>query len=274
MKQKMHALIIEDEDEVIQSLSKKLKSLRHTYTIAKNQEEANLRIENHSFDYVLLDLKLPVDSEDINPDSTVGSNLLHQIREKYSEERLPIIVMTAYEKTTSSVVEVMKKGANDFIEKPFQSGKLEEKIQEILHVRQSEMILCLQELSPNRKFKNYYAELVIFPGKKDIEKPCKLGSVMLRFFYTTMNATLQGQIGIDDNKLKTDLKYDDSEDHYWFNKRIDYIKKWVIKNKLSDYFEFNPPKGISSLKVRTTLSKEQICVNIPDYEKAKAETKV
>lgn len=135
MNRKIHALIVEDDDAVIKPLSKKLKSMGHEFTIKKNQEDALSCIGNQTFDYVLLDLKLPVDSDDIDPDSNVGFNLLKQIREKYGKEHCPIIVMTAHEKTVSSAVEAMKKGANDFVEKPFKQGELERKISEILHDR-------------------------------------------------------------------------------------------------------------------------------------------
>lgn len=151
MKQKIQSFIIEDEDRVIQPLSKKLKSLGHQYIIARNQEEANTLIEIHSFDYILLDLKLPVDSEDIDPDSSVGFNLLEQIRIKYSKAEIPIIVMTAYEKNINSAVEAMKKGANDFIEKPFKSGELEKKIQTILQVKQSDPKLSLKKNKPSHQ---------------------------------------------------------------------------------------------------------------------------
>jgi DNA-binding response OmpR family regulator len=132
MKQKITALIVEDDDSVIEVVSKKLKSMGHNYMVVKNQEEANSLIEEQAFDYLLLDLKLPVDKKDINPDSSTGFNLLGQIRAKYSKTYLPIIVMTAYEKNIDSAVDVMKKGANDFVEKPFKSGELEKKIQTIL----------------------------------------------------------------------------------------------------------------------------------------------
>jgi len=273
MKRKIHALIIEDEDAVIKPLSKKLKSLGHEYTIAKNQEAAISILETHSFDYILLDLKLPVDSEDIDPDSIVGFNLLQQIREKHSKEHLPIIVMTAYERTVPSAVEAMKKGANDFVEKPFQSNELEEKIQGILQVKKSEIILCLQVLPSNRKFKNFYAEIVINPGKGDQENPCRLGKAMLRFFYLTLNAKLQGQRWVNSSTLRTELNYESSNDRYWFSKRINHIKKWLEENNVMQYFEFFEPQGRKSLKVRTTLSKDQISVNLPDYAKAKRETK-
>ena len=274
MKQKITGLVVEDEDAIIQVISKKIKSLGHDYKIAKNQEEANSIVEKQTFDYVLLDLKLPVDKDDINPDSSTGFNLLQQIRTNHDKEHLPIIVMTAYEKSISCAVDVItKKGANDFVEKPFKSGELEKKIQEVLHIKQHEVILCLQELPLNRKHKDFYIEIVIYPGKGEKENPCRLGRVMLRFFYLTLNAKLQGQNWISEDTLKSELKYDNSKDPYWFSKRIDHIKGWLKKSDLTQYFEFYETQGRNDMKVRTTLLKEQISLTLRNYTKAKKETK-
>ncbi|MFC1694130.1 hypothetical protein ACFL1R_11545 [Candidatus Latescibacterota bacterium] len=132
---------------------------------------------------------------------------------------------------------------------------------------ESEVILCLQTLPQNRKFKNYYTEIVIYPGKGENEKPCRLGKAMLRFFWLTLNAKIQGLEWINFETLKTELNYDNSDDQYWFIKRINYIKKWINVHELSKHFEF------SDKRVRSLLSKEQISFNIPDYKKAKSETK-
>jgi len=134
MKQQTIALIIEDEDAIIQVVSKKLKSLGHNIKIAKNQDSANFLLKRQTFDYILLDLKIPVTENDMDPDSNTGFNLLQQIREKHTQEELPVIIMTAG--ITSAVV-VMKKGANDFVEKPFKVNELEDKIRGILHAEQS-----------------------------------------------------------------------------------------------------------------------------------------
>ncbi|MBF0395741.1 MAG: response regulator [Desulfobacterales bacterium] len=276
MKGKTIALVIEDEDSIIQVVSKKLRSLGHKYKIAKNQEEANNIIveQQYSFDYILLDLKLPVDREDIDPDSSVGFNLLQQIRGKYSQEKLPIIIMTAYERNISSAVEAMKNGANDFVEKPFESNELEKKIIGVLNCKHHKVVLCLQELPANRAFKNYYAEIVIYHGKKDEKiNSCRLGSVMLRFFYLTLQARLQGEEWVNSNTLRKELNYDNSSDLYWLSKRINYICQWLKKNGLTQYFNFYESQIKTDIKIKTTLSKDQIELKITDFEKAKSETK-
>lgn len=132
MNRKIHAFIVEDDEGIIKPLIKKLRSLGHEFTIAKNQEEARSYLKDQVFDYVLLDLKLPVDGEDMDPDSNVGFNILQQLREKHDKEHCPVIVMTAYG-SVEKAVEAMKKGANDFAQKPFKSGELEKKIIEILN---------------------------------------------------------------------------------------------------------------------------------------------
>lgn len=271
MNRKIHALIVEDDEAIIRPLSKKLKSLGHEFTVAKNQEEARSCLDGRVFDYILLDLKLPVDSEDMDADSNVGFNVLRQIREKHDKEHHPVIVMTAYG-SVEKAVEAMKKGANDFVQKPFPSGEPERQISEILQAKNSEVILCLQALPVNRTFQNFHAEIVIHPGKGDRENPYRLGKTMLRFFYPVLNAKLQGYDWVNGSVLKNELNHDDSADPYWFSKRITHIKKWLSERAIIQHFEFHEPQGRKELLVRTTLSKDQIAVKLPDYAKAKKET--
>ncbi|MBT4485534.1 MAG: hypothetical protein HOC71_17845 [Candidatus Latescibacteria bacterium] len=131
----------------------------------------------------------------------------------------------------------------------------------------SEVILCLQELPSNRKYKNFYAEIVVNPGKGEEEKPCRLGKTMLRFFWLTFYIKSQGNNWVEEDTIKKELEYDNSKDPYWFSKRFNYCKNWLEKKNILNYFEFHDHQ------VRTTLSKDQISLNIPDYEKAKSETK-
>ena len=273
--QPIQVLVIENQSMVIQTLVRRLKSLGHKYTIAGNQDEAVSILTQYSFDYILLDLNIPVDSSDISLDSDAGFNLLGRIRQVYESRHLPVIVLSSGNSSIDCAVEAMKKGANDFVEDVFVSSNLEKKIQAVLNAREGEAVLCLQQIPLNRGFKNFYAEIVVYPGKPDKQVFHRLGKTMLRFFYLVFNTRLQDRNWVKADTLITELNHDNSENHYWFSKRIHRIKNWLRRNNLGQYFEFHESsKGIEDIRVRTTLSRSQLSLDLPNYAKAKKETKV
>ncbi len=69
-------------------------------------------LEQENFDLVLLDLALPGQS---------GLELLPQIKERQPE--LPVIMITAYG-TVDNVVEAIRAGAENFVQKPWDNEKL------------------------------------------------------------------------------------------------------------------------------------------------------
>jgi len=120
MSGKFRCLLVDDEPKSARVFEKTVRSLGHACDMATNQEKAVALLGKRNgpgYSYVLLDLKLKLDGNDPEPDSSVGLALLRRIREDHPKESLPILVMTAYDKDPDTVVEVMKSGANDFVVK-------------------------------------------------------------------------------------------------------------------------------------------------------------
>ena len=65
-------------------------------------------IERHSFDLVLLDIMMP---------DITGVEVLRKIRQKYSQSKLPVIMVTANSRS-DDIVEALEVGANDYVTKP------------------------------------------------------------------------------------------------------------------------------------------------------------
>jgi diguanylate cyclase (GGDEF)-like protein len=65
-------------------------------------------LERNSFDVVLLDIMMP---------DMTGVEVLRQVRQRYSQTQLPIIMVTANSRT-EDVVEALEAGANDYVTKP------------------------------------------------------------------------------------------------------------------------------------------------------------
>jgi len=105
-------LVIDDEVGIRESLDILLSLEGYTVRLAVDGEEGLRILDQDSFDLLLLDLSLPGQS---------GMELLPLILERYPE--LPIIMITAYG-TVNNVVEAIRSGAENFVQKPWDNEKL------------------------------------------------------------------------------------------------------------------------------------------------------
>lgn len=128
------ALIIEDSPDFAELLCAILRRLGHEGVVVTNRQDALYRLdEEEEFDFVLLDLSLPTHKEDTNPLPYVGLDILAHIRKRFDSEMLPVIAMTAYEKSAQTGVQVMKAGADDYFSKGDTTTSPEDKIKLMLH---------------------------------------------------------------------------------------------------------------------------------------------
>src|SRR5882762_2153805 len=105
-------LIIDDEAEIRESLQTLLEMEGFDVETAVSGEEGLLRIGEHPYDLVLLDLALP---------GRDGMDILSEIHTH--DERLPVIMITAYG-TVENAVRAMQSGAANFVQKPWDNEKL------------------------------------------------------------------------------------------------------------------------------------------------------
>ncbi len=105
-------LVIDDEVSIRESLETLLGLEGYSVRMALDGEEGLRTLDQDNFDLVLLDLALPGQS---------GMEILPQIRERYPE--LPVIMITAYG-TVHNVVEAIRAGAENFVQKPWDNEKL------------------------------------------------------------------------------------------------------------------------------------------------------
>jgi DNA-binding NtrC family response regulator len=105
-------LVIDDEAAIRESLEVLLTLEGYAIRMAADGVEGLRILDQESFDLVLLDLALPGQS---------GLELLPQIKERHPE--LPIIMITAYG-TVDNVVESIRAGAENFVQKPWDNEKL------------------------------------------------------------------------------------------------------------------------------------------------------
>lgn len=116
-------LIVEDEDNIREVLFRTLQEHGHAVTAAPDGTAALAAISQQEFDLVLTDLKLP---------GLSGLELLDHIKENTHDTA--VILMTAYG-SVENAVEAMKRGADDYLVKPFRLEEVEVKISRLLEER-------------------------------------------------------------------------------------------------------------------------------------------
>lgn len=113
-------LIIEDDASFCQMLQKFLSKKGYEVETSFSASEAKVKLKETTYDLVLTDLRLP------NYD---GITLLSDIKE--NNPKIPVIVMTGYAEV-GTAVKAMKKGAHDYISKPFTPDEIVMVIQNAL----------------------------------------------------------------------------------------------------------------------------------------------
>lgn len=128
---KPHALIIDDDPEIREHLKERLESFGHECLAVGSQSEAEEMFKQHTFAYVLLDLEIPIRYGRVSAKS-MGENTLRNLRKDPRNGNAPVLVITAHGKDSPALaVKLMKLGAVDFLNKPFDE-RLEESINEAL----------------------------------------------------------------------------------------------------------------------------------------------
>lgn len=124
MKEKANILIIDDDKELLQSCAKILKNNgRYHVVTLDDSTQAFAEIESGEYDLFISDLAMPEVS---------GMELLQKAKTVVPE--IPFVIFSAYG-NIERVVEAMREGAFDFIEKPFKSDRLKVVVEKSLNYR-------------------------------------------------------------------------------------------------------------------------------------------
>jgi len=130
-------LVVEDKDSLRRMLADALVAKGHEVEVARNGNSAIEKSKENRYDLVLTDLRLP---------EMDGLQVLDAVKQNNPETQ--VIVMTAYG-TVETAVEAMRKGAYDFLTKPFDPDHLSVLIDRALENRRllAENSLLRQELA-------------------------------------------------------------------------------------------------------------------------------
>lgn len=112
-------LIAEDEEITLKHMSYALGQEGYSVTTSKNGTDALKKIEGEDFDILIADIKMP---------GIDGLTLLAEVKDKHPNTE--VIIITGFG-SVESAVEAMKRGATDYITKPFNLDELNLKIKKI-----------------------------------------------------------------------------------------------------------------------------------------------
>lgn len=171
-----HVLIIDDEAGIRDSLETLLTMEGFHVTLAPDGATGMERLSQATYDLVLLDLALPGQS---------GLDLLPQILE--AQPGLPVIMITAYG-TVSNVVEAIRSGADNFVQKPWDNEKLLADIRAAIarHKAEEEVVQLKRTLKQRYNFENIV-------GKS--EPMLKLFDLVAQVAPSRSTVLLQGESG-------------------------------------------------------------------------------
>src|SRR5436190_21847574 len=110
-------LVADDQPDVLEALRLLLKPEGYQTDTADSPAAVLRALERHEYDVALIDLNYARDTTS----GQEGLDLLDRIRA--ADETLPVVVMTAWG-SVNLAVETMRRGAHDFIEKPWDNDRL------------------------------------------------------------------------------------------------------------------------------------------------------
>lgn len=140
MNNKKKILVVDDERDICRALQFLLIAEGYEVSVALSGENAIQQMRKSDFDIVITDLKMP---------GVDGTAVLEEAK-KHNPDA-PVILMTAYA-SVESAVDAMKKGASDYIVKPFINEEIRLTVRRLLEQARlsSENMALKQELSRHR----------------------------------------------------------------------------------------------------------------------------
>jgi two-component system, NtrC family, response regulator AlgB len=134
----LQILIVDDESNIRKTLAVYLETQGHKIVAVSNVTDAVAENSRHSFDLAFVDLRLGTDS---------GLDLIPALLA--ASPWIKIVVITAYA-SIDTAVEAIKRGATDYIPKPFTPAQVKLTVQKIAEVRTLEQRIVSLQTDLNR----------------------------------------------------------------------------------------------------------------------------
>ena len=137
--------LVDDESNILTSVSIALESEGFTVDTFKNGEEALIGLEGKKYDLGLFDIKMP---------RMNGNELLMKVRSSRNEDlkNMPVIFLTSKDQEQDEIIG-LKMGAADYIKKPFSQKLLNERIRTVLRIYENRNNFAIKETSTKDNLK-------------------------------------------------------------------------------------------------------------------------
>ena len=137
--------LVDDESNILTSISLALESEGYIVDTYANGQEALIGLENKEYDLGLFDIKMP---------RMNGNELLMKVRssKNLSLKNMPVIFLTSKDQEQDEIIG-LKMGAADYIKKPFSQKLLNERVRTVLRVHQNRNADIINNSVENKNFK-------------------------------------------------------------------------------------------------------------------------
>ena len=169
-------LILDDEKIALKNLTHIMKKENYDVTARQDSKKALQDIETKKFDIVITDLKM---------DKIDGMQILQRVKEISSESE--VIMITGYA-TVESAIEAMKKGAYDYILKPF---KIEE-VREVVKKAIEKILLKKENERLKKQIESYQDKIHLITNDTKMKKMLELAKQIAP---TLCNVLITGESG-------------------------------------------------------------------------------
>ena len=139
-----HIALVDDESNILTSVSLALESEGFTVDTYLNGEDALEGLESKKYDLGLFDIKMP---------RMNGNELLAKVRASKNQilKEIPIIFLTSKDQEQDEIIG-LRMGAADYIKKPFSQKLLNERIRTVLRVYENRNKSTEYKLNENKNF--------------------------------------------------------------------------------------------------------------------------
>ncbi|MBI5568395.1 MAG: sigma-54-dependent Fis family transcriptional regulator [Desulfomonile tiedjei] len=232
----LNILVVDDEPNIRKTLSLCLETEGHRVVAVSNFQDALAEASGRSFDAAFVDLRLGTDD---------GMDLIPRLLA--STPWLKIVIITAYS-SIETAVEAMRRGAADYISKPFTPAQVKLAVNKVAEVRSLEQKLAhLQE-----ELGRSQPEVVFFSTNPAMQRVIHLARQVAS---TDATVLLRGESGTGKTVLARQL-------HYWSRrvaKPFGVISCPTLSAELLESELFGHVKGAFTGAIRDNPGRIAVC---------------
>ena len=190
-------LVVDDDRGICDCVEMLLERAGHASVITRLGRDALAQLESREFDLVITDLRLPDAS---------GLDIVAAAKAAHAETQ--VILMTSFS-SVESAIEALRRGANDYIIKPFDNDHFLFSVKRALGERRTR----IENAALKRSLKKAFTQHTIV-GESDGVK--RLLSMIRRVAATEANVLIQGESGTGKELVAQGIHFGGSRAHHPF----------------------------------------------------------